>query len=71
MNGRFSVIPGKDVTMENLVYYQSKPTSSKLFHTQTYSKSFFAVCYGHPMEQSRPLYFCPVVSIFFLSYFLA
>jgi len=35
MNGRFSVIPGKDVTIENLVYYQTNPTSSKLLHTQT------------------------------------
>ena len=35
MNGRFSVISGKDVTIENLGYYQTKPTSSKLFHTQT------------------------------------
>jgi len=27
-------------------------------------------CYGHPMEQGRPLYFHPVVcSIFFLSFF--
>jgi len=29
------VIPGKDVTIENLGYYQTKPTSSKLFHTRT------------------------------------
>ena len=44
MNGHFSVITGKDVTIENLGYYQTKPTSSKLFHTCFYSKSFFAVC---------------------------
>ena len=25
--------------------------------------------YGRPMEQDRPLYFCPVISIFFLSSF--
>jgi len=36
MNGRFSVIPGKDVTIENLGNYQTKPTSTKLFHTQWY-----------------------------------
>ena len=35
MNGRFSVMPGKDVTIKNLGYYQIKPTSSKLFQTQT------------------------------------
>ena len=35
MNGLFSVIPGKDVTTENFGYYQTKPTSSKLFLTQT------------------------------------
>jgi len=35
MNGRLSVIPGKDVTIENLCYCQTKPTSSKLIHTQT------------------------------------
>jgi len=35
MIGRFSAIPGKDVTIENLGYCQTKPTSSKLFHTQT------------------------------------
>jgi len=34
MIDRFSLIPGKDVTIENLGYYQTKPTSSKLFHTQ-------------------------------------
>ena len=47
MIGRFSVIPGKDVTIENLGYYQTKPTSSKLFHTQTSIQRvfiFFAVC---------------------------
>jgi len=26
-------------------------------------------CYGRPMKQGRPLYFCPVVSIFYLSFF--
>ena len=31
MNGRFFVI----ITIENLGYYQTKPTSSKLFPTQT------------------------------------
>jgi len=35
LNGHFSVRPGKDVTIENLGYYQTKPTSSKLFLTQT------------------------------------
>ena len=34
MNGRFSVIPGKDVTIENLGYYQTKPTSSKLLSVE-------------------------------------
>ena len=28
-----------------------------------------AVC-GHPMDQGRPLYFCPLVSIFLLSFYL-
>jgi len=37
MNGRFSVIPGKDVTIENLGYYQlsNQADLTKLFRTQT------------------------------------
>jgi len=37
MNGRFSVIPGKryDRKFRLLLLYQTKPTSSKLLHTQT------------------------------------
>jgi len=35
MNGRFSLIRGKDVTIEELGYYQTKPSSNKFFHTQT------------------------------------
>jgi len=33
---------------------------------------FWFLYYGHPMEDGRPLYFCPVVSIFlpfYLSFF--
>jgi len=40
MNGRFSVMSGKDVTIENLGYYQIRPTSSKLFQTQTSIQRF-------------------------------
>ena len=43
-NGRFSVIPGKDVTIENLGYYQTKPTSSKLFHRQTSIQRVYFLC---------------------------
>jgi len=72
MNGRFSVIPGKDVTIENFGYYQTKPTSSKLFHTQT-STQRVSLLFVMATLRSRcghyifVLWFLLLSSIFFLA----
>jgi len=66
MNGRFSVIPGKDVTIENLVYYQSKPTSSKLFHTQTFIQRVSLLFVMATLWNRAGLY---IFALWFLSFF--
>jgi len=66
------VIPGKDVTIENLVYNQTKPTSSKLFHTQTFIQRVsllfvMAALWNRAGHYIFALWF---LSSFFLSFFL-
>jgi len=60
INGCFSVIPGKDVTIENLGYYQTKLTSSKLFHTQPSIQrlSLLFVSINMPFYQTVTLKIC-------------
>jgi len=70
VNGRFSVTPGKDVTIENLGYNQTKPTSSKFCFThRLLIKQFLRCLLWPPYVIGQAIVFCPVVSFFLLSFF--
>jgi len=69
VNGRFSVTPGKDVTIENLGYNQTKPTSSKFCFTYRLLIKQFLCCLLWYMC-NRAGYCILPCGFFLLSFFL-
>ena len=65
------MIPGKDVTIENLVYYQTKPTSSKLFHTQTFIQRVSLLFVKAALWNRAGHYIFALCGFYLLSFFLS